>query len=102
MIKYFTISEVVDPLSHHLFRDYDSEDTVKIDFVLRNRINSQIELNTTSDSCGIYLIKEIYNQLCVKFEHEPRKNTQIWSYIQQFEKYGLISVNTISKKKLYE
>ncbi len=62
LIKYFTISEVGDPLSHHLFRDYDSEDTVKIDFVLRNRINSQIELNTTSDSCGIYLIKEIYNQ----------------------------------------
>lgn len=62
LIKYFKISEVGDPLSHHLFRDYNSEDTIKIDFVLRNRINNQVVLNTSNDSCGIYLIKEIYNQ----------------------------------------
>lgn len=62
LIKYFKISEVGDPLAHHLFRDYNSEDTIKIDFVLRNRINNQVVLNTSNDSCGIYLIKEIYNQ----------------------------------------
>lgn len=62
LIKYFKISEDGDPLSHHLFRDYDSEDTIKIDFVLRNRINNQIVLNTSSDSCGIFLTKEINNQ----------------------------------------
>lgn len=62
LIKYFKISEVGDPLSYHLFRDYDSEDTIKIDFVLRNRINNQIQLNATTDSCGIYIVKENNNQ----------------------------------------
>jgi hypothetical protein len=57
LIKYFKINEVGDPLSYHLFKDYNSEDTVKIDFVLRNRIKSQVTLNATNDSCAIFLVK---------------------------------------------
>lgn len=62
LIKYFKITEVGDPLAYHLFRDYNSEDTIKIDFVLRNRIENQIVLNTSTDSCGVFIIKEIFNQ----------------------------------------
>ena len=62
LTKYFKINEVGDPLSYHLFRDYNSEDTIKIDFVLRNRIRSQVILNAMNDSCAIFLVKEIYNQ----------------------------------------
>lgn len=61
LIKYFKISEDGDPLSYHLFRDYNSEDTVKIDFVLRNRINNEVILNTSNDSCGIFIVNRHSN-----------------------------------------
>ncbi len=57
----------------------------------------KIIINKGEQNISFLEIKETYNQLCVKFQQDPRKNTQIWSYIQQFEKYRLISVNTVSK-----
>jgi len=57
----------------------------------------KIIINKGEQNISYIEIKETYNQLCDEFEEESRKHTQIWSYIQQFENYGLISVNTISK-----
>ncbi|MCF2138975.1 MAG: AAA family ATPase [Candidatus Lokiarchaeota archaeon] len=42
-------------------------------------------------------IKENYGKLCLNLHKTPRKNTQLWIYLQHFANFGLISINTISK-----
>lgn len=69
LIKYFRISEIGDPLSSHIFRDYNSNDTLKIDFILRNRINSTITLTPSSDSCVLFIIDKINNQNDTVYTH---------------------------------
>lgn len=62
LIKYFKISEEGDPFSCDISKDYKAKDTLKFDFVLRNRISRAITLNASADAGELLLIKTSSNQ----------------------------------------
>lgn len=56
LLKHFKITEQGDPFSYYLYREYSVKDTVKINFLLRNRISKAITLNSSSVSSEFLLI----------------------------------------------
>ncbi|HEX2865926.1 MAG TPA: hypothetical protein VHO03_02735 [Ignavibacteriales bacterium] len=62
LIKHFTISEEGDPFSYNVSKDYNAKDTLKFDFVLRNRIFSSMTLNTSGQPWELFLIKTSSSQ----------------------------------------
>lgn len=63
LIKHFRISEEGDPFSYNVSKDYNAKDTLKFDFVLRNRINRIITLNTSAQAGELLLIKTNSSQI---------------------------------------
>ncbi|WP_457556684.1 Cdc6/Cdc18 family protein [Candidatus Harpocratesius sp.] len=54
-------------------------------------------INKSESKITFVEIKENYRKICLNLQKVPRKNTQLWIYLQHFANFGLISINTISK-----
>lgn len=57
----------------------------------------QFVINNCEQEITFSDIENTYLEMCKKKGEVPRKHTQIWTYIQQFEHFGFISVKTVSK-----
>ena len=54
-------------------------------------------INTGEQNLLFKDLKQHYEKICDNLQKKPRKNTQLWIYLQHFSHFGLVKANVVSK-----
>lgn len=73
IIKHFEITETGEPLSTHIYRYYNKDDSVNYDFIVRNRIKKEITLTKSDKPCYIYFLNYTTRDTLYKSSITPDK-----------------------------
>jgi len=98
--KYISCEDVRIAASNTIAGYFDREVLITMDQgekLLLYAIAQEFSSNINSYSIPLSNIKKTYTRICEEYRIKPREKTQVWKYLNNFKKLGMIQIQIVNK-----